>query len=90
MVSQVAVCGGKAFSVRGRTNGESATIVCVEDVLSKSELAALQKKLATMSTTALHDFYFAAYYRCRLQEQAVPSARDIQELVQAWKALRRG
>src|ERR1700733_7554609 len=43
-----------------------------------------------MSVTALNDFYFAAYYRCRLKEQGIPRARDIQELMQAWKALRKG
>jgi hypothetical protein len=62
----------------------------VEDVLSKDELAALQKKLSKMSLTALHDFYFASYYRCRLQDHGLPSARAIQELVAAWKALRKG
>jgi hypothetical protein len=72
-----------------RTKGEHANIVGVEDALSKDELAALQKKLASMSVTALNDFYFAAYYRCRLQEQELPNARAIQELVQAWKALRK-
>jgi hypothetical protein len=60
-----------------------------DDVLTKDELAALQKKLSKMSTTALNDFYFAAYYQCRPQEQGFPAARSIQELMAAWKALRR-
>ena len=62
----------------------------MEDVLSKAELAALQKKLASMSVTALHDFYFAAYYRCKYEHGKLPSARAIQELVAAWKVLRNG
>lgn len=41
-----------------------------------------------MSLTALEDFYRAAYYRCRLESAGIPPARSIQELVQAWKALR--
>jgi len=42
-----------------------------------------------MSITGLQDFYRAAYYRCRLETATVPPARAIQELVQAWKALRK-
>ena len=60
-----------------------------KDVLSKDELDELQKKLAAMSLTGLHDYYFAAHYRCRLEEGKIPRARAIQELVQAWKAMRR-
>ena len=61
-----------------------------KDVLSKDELVALQKKLANMSVTALHDFYFAAYFRCKYEHGNLPSPRAIQELVAAWKALRSG
>jgi hypothetical protein len=59
-------------------------------VLSKEELAQLQRKLRTMSLTGLSDFYRAAYHRCRLEGYAIPPARAIQELVQAWKAIRKG
>jgi hypothetical protein len=58
------------------------------DALSREELAALQRRLAAMSMTAVRDFYFAAYLRCRPENDGVPSARAIQELVQAWKQLR--
>jgi hypothetical protein len=58
-------------------------------VLTQQDLAELQRKLATMSITGLQDFYRAAYYRCRLENAGIPPARAIQELVQAWKALRR-
>jgi hypothetical protein len=58
-------------------------------VLSKDDLAELQRKLSTMSVTGLRDFYHAAHYRCRLQDGSTPLARDIQELVQAWKEMRR-
>ena len=61
-----------------------------KDILSKDELDELLKKLAAMSLTGLHDFYFAAHYRCRLEEGKIPNARAIQELVQAWKVMRRG
>lgn len=58
-------------------------------VLSKQELADLQRKLANMSITGLEDFYRAAHYRCQLDGHSIPPARAIQEMVQAWKALRR-
>jgi hypothetical protein len=57
--------------------------------LSRDDLEKLRQKLATMSITGLHDFYFAAQFRCRLEGARIPAARDIQELVQAWKAIRK-
>jgi len=60
-----------------------------KDVLSKNDLAELQRKLSAMSVTGLQDFYRTAYYRCRLEGEQVPQARAIQELVQAWKQMRK-
>ena len=57
--------------------------------LSQEELSQLRRKLQTMSLTGLYDFYRAAYYRCRLEGNAIPPTRAIQELVQAWKAIRK-
>ena len=59
-----------------------------KDVLSEADLAALKKKLDAMSMTAIIDFYHAVYLRCKLDKR-VPKARDIQELVQVWKQVRR-
>jgi hypothetical protein len=59
------------------------------DALSKPELAELQRKLAMMSVTAVSDFYFAAYLRCKFDGDRVPPARAIQELVQARKEMRK-
>jgi hypothetical protein len=61
----------------------------MEKALTKAELAELQRKLSTMSVTAIRDFYFAAHVRCRLEGDKVPAARSIQELVQAWKEVRK-
>lgn len=58
-------------------------------VLSEEELNLLRRKLSTMSLTALYDFYRAAYHRCRIEGYAIPPASAIQELVQAWKAIRK-
>jgi hypothetical protein len=43
-----------------------------------------------MSLTALYDAYYAAWTRCKVEQNGKPPrARFIQELVQAWKELRR-
>ena len=57
--------------------------------LSKEELVALKERLKKMSVTALQDFYRAAYWQCRLEEE-VPPAQAIQRLVTVWKELRLG
>jgi hypothetical protein len=57
-------------------------------IMSREELVEFQRRLSTMSVTGIQDFYRAAYYRCRLENDGVPPARAIQELVQAWKAMR--
>jgi len=38
---------------------------------------------------SVRDFYERAYQRCRINDRDFPSARDIQELVQARKLLRK-
>jgi hypothetical protein len=58
--------------------------------MTPEELAALRLRLSRMSPTALLDNYFAAWTRCKMQgDGKPPPARLIQELVQAWKALRK-
>jgi hypothetical protein len=41
-----------------------------------------------MSQTAVEDFYRSAHMVCRIGPGHFPSARAIQELVQAWKQMR--
>jgi hypothetical protein len=60
------------------------------NVLTRSELAELNLRLSRISVTALQDFYHAAHYRCRCDMGYFPNARAIQELVQAWKQLKKG
>jgi hypothetical protein len=60
-----------------------------KDVLNRADLVELQRKLSSMSVTGLQDFYRTAYYRCGLESEQVPDARAIQELVQAWKEMRK-
>jgi hypothetical protein len=58
-------------------------------VLSRDELNALEKRLSGMSVVAVRDFYGMALYRCRLEEDRIPEARAVQELVAAWRNLRK-
>jgi hypothetical protein len=60
-----------------------------EDILSREDLHALGQSLAHLSMNAVRDFYERAYNRCRITGRDFPPARAIQELVQAWKQLRK-
>ncbi len=60
-----------------------------EEVLSRKDLAELQRRLSMMSQTAVEDFYRSALMVCRIGSGHFPSARAIQELVQAWKQMRK-
>jgi len=60
-----------------------------EEVMSREDLSALGRSLALLSPSAVRDFYERAYQRCRISDRDFPPARAIQELVQAWKLLRK-
>lgn len=60
-----------------------------DDILSREDLDALGNSLAHLSASAVRDFYERAYSRCRMSDRDFPSPRAIQELVQAWKLLRK-
>jgi hypothetical protein len=60
-----------------------------EDVMSEKDLKELQRRLALLSPQHVEDFYRDAHRSCCLQEGRFPSARSVQELVQAWKQMRR-
>lgn len=71
-----------------RTNGEMARrIDYSKDVMNRQELETSAKRLEAMSVTAIRDFYGAAYWACRLNDDEPPKARHIQELVTAWKQM---
>lgn len=57
--------------------------------MSSKDLKALGESLALLSVHAVRDFYERAYNRCRMTGRDFPPARAIQELVQAWKQLRK-
>ncbi len=56
--------------------------------LTKDELSLLREKLTAMSRSELEIYYKASHNACRYNVR-VPSPRLIQELVQAWKAIRK-
>jgi len=61
-----------------------------EEILSRQHLDDLAENLARLSMNAVLDFYQRAYRDCRIiNSHAFPPARAIQELVQAWKQLRK-
>ena len=58
-----------------------------QEQLTPAELEELRRKLESMPQHELEIFYKASHNACALRMR-VPSPRLIQELVQAWKALR--
>jgi hypothetical protein len=59
------------------------------DVLSEKQLQQLQERLSLLSPQHVRDFYREAHRECCLQESRVPSPKAIQQLVQAWKQMRK-
>jgi len=51
-------------------------------------MAELRERLAAMSSRELAEFYSACHYMCRPDEHA-PRAAFVQQLVAAWKEIRR-
>ncbi len=81
---------------QNRANKRRSTIPVVarskggpNEVLTKEQLQKIRHKLAEMSGTAIQDFYRSAHYRAQRHQDRLPPPRAIQELVQAWKQLRR-
>jgi len=60
-----------------------------EEFMSREDLKALRDSLAHLSPSSVRDFYERAYQRCRMSDRDFPPARAIQELVQAWRLLRK-
>jgi hypothetical protein len=61
-----------------------------EVVLTSAELKELQQRLASYPRATLESFYRSAHNRCSLQPRWLPSPKAMQELIAAWKALRKG
>lgn len=81
-----------ALKARVRYHGEQKAKMTdrPDHPLTPEQLGALRQRFSRMSITALYDAYYAAWTRCRMESNGrPPRARFIQELVQAWKQLRK-
>jgi hypothetical protein len=55
--------------------------------LTKEEVDKRRRDLSMLSEHHVRDAYREAYERCRMEGDAVPRARAVQELVTVWKLL---
>ena len=55
--------------------------------MSPRDIEGMRESLSRLSIDAVRHAYNTAYARCRMVNDRVPSARSMQELVQAWKQL---
>jgi hypothetical protein len=60
-----------------------------EEILTRKDLAEIQQRLSMMSVTAVEDFYQYTHNTCRIGPRHFPSPRAMQELIQAWKQMRK-
>ena len=60
-----------------------------DEVLTENELKELQRWLAVLSPAHVEDFYRESHRECCLHDKGFPAARSVQQLVQAWKQLRK-
>jgi hypothetical protein len=57
--------------------------------LSKDQLAELERRLALLSPYDVAQTYRRAHQHCCMQGELVPRAEAVQEMVAAWRVLRR-
>lgn len=61
-----------------------------EEIWSRKDLDEMQHNLSLLSEQGVREFYQRAYRACVIiNSHTFPPARAIQELVQAWKQLRK-
>jgi hypothetical protein len=60
-----------------------------EPILSREDLEELRRHLAKLSVPGVEGVYNTAYKDCRFDGKRLPPAAAIQQLVAAWKVLRR-
>jgi hypothetical protein len=60
-----------------------------EGPLTVEQIAELRSRLRRMSLAELQKFYEAALEMCRISRGAAPRPTYVQQLVQAWRELRR-
>jgi hypothetical protein len=61
-----------------------------EEIWTHEDLKEITHNLSLLSEHGVREFYERAYRECRIiNSQTFPPARAVQELVQAWKQLRK-
>jgi hypothetical protein len=59
------------------------------DTLSKEELEEFSRRLSMLSVQGIEQAYQMAYAECRFDGRTLPPAPAVQQLVAAWKVLRK-
>lgn len=57
--------------------------------MTREELAEFTRRLSMLSADGVEGVYRTAHQDCRLEGQRVPPAAALQQLVAAWRVLRR-
>jgi hypothetical protein len=57
--------------------------------MTEAELRQLMRELARLRSYSVKEFYKATHAACALQSEKLPEPRQMQELVTAWKLLRK-
>ena len=60
-----------------------------ETILSREQLAEFTRKLQMLSDDGVERIYETTYRECAYKERILPPAAAIQQLVAAWKVLRK-
>src|SRR5246127_1199595 len=61
-----------------------------EEIWTREDLKKIMRNLSLLSEHGVREFYERAYRECRIiSSHTFPPARAVQELVQAWKQLRK-
>jgi len=71
------------------TNPKPPSDPWIERPLTAEELQDLKVRLSKMTQADLVKFYEASIHMCQLNRGEPPSAGFVQQLVQAWKEMRR-
>ena len=60
-----------------------------EKIWTREELQEITHNLTLLSVNGVREFYERVYRECRISPRDFPPARAVQELVLAWKLLRK-
>jgi hypothetical protein len=60
-----------------------------EEIMTRDELTEFTRRLSLLSTDGVEGVYQTAYKDCRYDGKRIPSAAAIQQLVAAWRVLRK-